>query len=102
KYSCQGHCIWRRSFHKAAMSKCPIPLYVVVSTKLNHPEITFGTAPFCIVKKINPEKCGKFTVNSQTYPHFPHRNPQNSVDKFTLNTEFSTSFPQIVENSVNS
>ena len=46
KYSCQGHCIWRRSFHKAAMSKCPIPLYVVVSTKLNHPEITFGTAPF--------------------------------------------------------
>ena len=45
KYSWQGHCIWRRSFHKAAMSKCPIPLYVVVSTKLNHPEITFGTAP---------------------------------------------------------
>ena len=28
------------------MSKCPIPLYVVVSTKLNHPEITFGTAPY--------------------------------------------------------
>ena len=32
------------------MSKCPIPLYVVVSTKLNHPEITFGTAPSTVAK----------------------------------------------------